>query len=368
MKIKFTSFPGDYDQQGKLHGEAEIRYNNGDYFSGQFEHGSIEGKGGLIKRTGDKYYGMFSGGALTGLVREELDGGHMVRIVHYRTGVRHGPFLEYQAAARQFLSVGRFDSGRKSGVCWTARRGGGYLVGEVVTPAGQEESLHIGNVIFLYPDLITAIQGQFSHGRLISGSLAHLTKVGLTGFLPELEVCAPLSVQANELYHYQPAGSLSISPSPMVRDPFECRYVFVSESRTGEGAGEGLFAKTDIPQGQLCALFNGVRQRRLTGQYLQQTDWSDYRIGCGAETDLDILPGQETLANYRATLAHKVCHSFNNNCSFAQFWHPRFGNIMSVVADRDIQAGEELSVSYNYKLDCAPLWYVELWTSHCSNN
>ena len=213
-------------------------------------------------------------------------------------------------------------------------------MGEVVTPTGHNESLHHGNVVFIYPDLVTAIQGEFSHGRLLTGSLTHVTKLVLTGFLPDLEVGAPLSVQTRELYHYQPAGSLSISRSPLIRDPFECRYVYVSESRTGEGAGEGLFAKTNIPRGQLCALFNGVRQRRLTGQCLHQTEWSDYRIGCGAETDLDILPGQETLANYRATLAHKVCHSFNNNSSFAQFWHPRFGNIMSVVADRDIQAGQ----------------------------
>ena len=47
------------------------------------------------------------------------------------------------------------------------------------------------------------------------------------------------------------------------------------------------------------------------------------RIECGPDTDLDILPGQEQVAVYCATLAHKVNNSFNNNCRFAQFWHPR---------------------------------------------
>ena len=332
-------FLGDFDQ---VDGEAEIQWTNGDLLEGESEVGAV-----------------------SGVVREHLDNSHLVRTVHCRRGVRHGPFVEYRPAGRQLLSVGRFHGGIKCGTCWTATRGGGYLVGEVITPSGQTESLHHGDVVFLYPDLVTAIQGEFSHGRLVAGRLTHVSKVRLNGFIPTLEVEAPPSGQSRELYTYQPAGSLCISRSPLLRDPFECRYVFVSESRTGEGAGEGLFAKTNIPRGQLCALFNGVRQRRLPGQYLHQPEWSDYRIGCGAETDLDILPGQETLTNYRATLAHKVCHSFNNNCSFAQLWHPRFGNIMSVVADRDIKSGEELCVSYNYKLDYAPSWYRELWTRHC---
>ena len=301
-------------------------------------------------------------------MREELDRGNLVRRVQYRRGLRQGTFLEHSTAGKHFKSIGRFHCGKKTGVCWTATRGGGYLVGEVASNDSETEaeSLHHGTEqLFIYPDLITAIQGQFSHGRLVSGRLSHVRKFSLTGVIPEVEV--DVSVGAGDLYHYQPAGSLCISRSPLLRDPLECRTVFVSQSRAGAEAGEGLFAKTDLARGQLCALFNGVRQRRLTGQYFQQPDWSDYRIGCGAETDLDILPGQERLENYRASLGHKVCHSFNNNCRFAQFWHPRFGNIMSVVAITDIRAGEELSVCYNYKLESAPTWYLQLWARHCSS-
>ena len=93
----------------------------------------------------------------------------------------------------------------------------------------------------------------------------------------------------------------------------------------------------------------------------------DHRIQCGAETDLDILPGQESLSVYSASLGHKINNSFSNNCRFTQFWHPRFGNIMSVVAVDDISAGEELSVCYNYKLDQAPAWYRSLWEHHCQS-
>ena len=38
----------------------------------------------------------------------------------------------------------------------------------------------------------------------------------------------------------------------------------------------------------------------------QNKGWSDYRIGCSKEIDLDILPQQISLDTYSATLGHKV--------------------------------------------------------------
>ena len=97
-----------------------------------------------------------------------------------------------------------------------------------------------------------------------------------------------------------------------------------SYTKCSGNAGEGLFAKTDIPRGSLVALFNGVRQHTMPGQ-LDTRAWSDYRIENGDNTDMDILPGQEDLSVYCATLGHKVNNSFDNNCTFARYWHPRFG-------------------------------------------
>ena len=48
---------------------------------------------------------------------------------------------------------------------------------------------------------------------------------------------------------------------PLLRDLYECRHVSVRASAEG-GAGEGLWARVNIPQGRLCALFNGVREYR----------------------------------------------------------------------------------------------------------
>lgn len=68
------------------------------------------------------------------------------------------------------------------------------------------------------------------------------------------------------------------------------------------------------------------------------------------DTCLDIRKGQESLDKYRATLGHKACHSFAPNAAFAELHHPRFGDIMSIVAKRDIDRGEEVLVCYNYAI------------------
>ena len=84
--------------------------------------------------------------------------------------------------------------------------------------------------------------------------------------------------------------------------------------------------------------------------------------------DLDISPEHQLCSQYRATLGHKACHSFEKkNAVFKEFEHPRFGRIMSVVAIRDIEPSEEVFVSYNYCVSLAPPWYQEIWFQHCIN-
>ena len=115
-------------------------------------------------------------------------------------------------------------------------------------------------------------------------------------------------------------------------------------------------AKTGIRSGQVCSLCNGVRQH-----HDDNVGWSDYRIACGEDMDLDIEQDRTSVGRYRATLAHKTQHSFSPNSHFAQFWYPKFGQIMSIVADRNIEQGEEIFVCYHYVMAKAPEWYQELW-------
>jgi hypothetical protein len=51
--------------------------------------------------------------------------------------------------------------------------------------------------------------------------------------------------RGKQVYRYEPSSSTLITRSPMLRDPYEHRYVYVKES-TLPMAGEGLYAKTKI--------------------------------------------------------------------------------------------------------------------------
>ena len=164
---------------------------------------------------------------------------------------------------------------------------------------------------------------------------------------------------------------------------------------------------------------------------MDDDDWEDcaYRLLVDPEDGLD-LDGVEVdlpfslavdVKKYRATLGHKVNHSFDAgnmpltitddiplvvsrldftsypihqnprfesynlikitnyyvskmcvvsvsvfltvNCTFGCYIHPRFGRIPCIVTSRDIKAGEELMAFYNYLLSDCPKWYSELWDS-----
>ena len=86
------------------------------------------------------------------------------------------------------------------------------------------------------------------------------------------------------------------------------------------------------------------------------------RLTLDKSVDLDVGEEARQCSQYRATLGHKACHSFERrNAAFQEFEHPRFGRIMSVVAVRDIAPGEEVFVSYNYAVPLAPDWYQVGW-------
>ena len=69
--------------------------------------------------------------------------------------------------------VGQYRRGRPSGFCWSAVLGRAWLVGWLDTQ-GQMT----GELAYLYPDLKTAIVGQFYQAKLLSGVPSRL--VGLS--------------------------------------------------------------------------------------------------------------------------------------------------------------------------------------------
>ena len=55
---------------------------------------------------------------------------------------------------------------------------------------------------------------------------------------------------------------------------------------------------------------------------------------------MDIPPDFVSLNRYKASLAHKINHSFDPNCRWGVINHPTFGRVPRVVTMKDLKAGE----------------------------
>lgn len=93
--------------------------------------------------------------------------------------------------------------------------------------------------------------------------------------------------------------------------------------------------------------------------------WAIHRNAINHSGPLKInVPEQYwNISNYRATLGHKVNHSFKyKKAKYGVAYHPRFGEICSVVAESDINKGEEIFVNYGYPSWAkVPEWYSTLY-------
>ena len=88
---------------------------------------------------------------------------------------------------------------------------------------------------------------------------------------------------------------------------------------------------------------------------------------------LDIPPECVSLENYRASLGHKINHSFQPNCKWDQMLHPTFGRIPSVITLMDLKAGTELTCHYMIDMQEAAgmaclEWYLDLWDKFSSQS
>ena len=65
---------------------------------------------------------------------------------------------------------------------------------------------------------------------------------------------------------------------------------------------------------------------------------------------------------FRTTLGHKANHMFEmNNADYDTILHPVHGPIACLVANRDINVGDEITVDYLYDVELADDWYQELY-------
>ena len=116
-----------------------------------------------------------------------------------------------------------------------------------------------------------------------------------------------------------------ICSQPTLKDPYEALQVEVRQSFVEDG-GEGVFALQPLAKQTVIAFYNGVRLPPV----MDVGDWEDcsYRIFLHTDEEedfrecLDIPCAMHDLAEYCATLGHKINHSFSQNCQLSHYIRP----------------------------------------------
>jgi len=161
------------------------------------------------------------------------------------------------AAFHHFIRVSLFPQGRYRyglpyGICWRSNDGEGWYVGG----CNRVNRMTGDGVVYLYPDLRTALVGRWSNDCMRAAKLALVvgleTREGMPHPVTE-KVASDTTTYVGDVSGYD-----VISRNPMLPDPYESARVAVTESSL-PGGGEGLFAKRDLPSDVVVAFYNGIR-------------------------------------------------------------------------------------------------------------
>ena len=215
-----------------------------------------------------------------------------------------------------------------------------------ITETVDDEGTFSGDMIFyIYPGHRHALLGVFVDGVMMKakGALLNSTFTYHSDRPPSYKL-----IDNETVYKHDPSSHDYISSDPLLPDHYEQVRVTVQvvQPSTISGAGEGLFAKTDLGKGEVVSFYNGTR---LSHKEVDGREWSlnGNTISFNDNCVLDMPNECSTLDNYTASLGHKANHSFNPNCSYDFFYHPRFGEIKCIKTLRTIEHSEELTCCYD---------------------
>lgn len=134
-------------------------------------------------------------------------------------------------------------------------------------------------------------------------------------------------------------------------------------------AGEGLFAKINLPSDTVVAIYAG----QLVDQDI--VDARDWALNSNTltydeddELSVDVPAPYDSTTQYCASLGHKVNSTFSRaaiNCVYSTCYHPVFGVVRCIQTVKDVSEGDELYVCYGFELgtvnnDRLSDWYRQL--------
>lgn len=346
---------GQRDAEGNPNGRGTLKWVKSQRrYEGRFNQGMKEGRGSFYFSDGSSLTGTFKSDQLHSQGTYTYPDGRKM-IAHYVNGELNGPFTEYDENG-ELSAKGEHKDGRRIGFLQIFDEYGGVIMGEVNRDTGELTGSDIG---YVYPDRQSALVGSFEDGEMKSARPVILL-TDINQHPPKYE---PHEQWDGTPLKLDQSDATRISENPLVPDIYEQSKVFVAACPTPE-KGEGLFAKTNLSEGEVASFYNGLR---LTHEEVDSRDWTlnSNTITLDDATVLDVPPEYSSLDTYTATLGHKANHSNTPNCQYSHFLHPRFGHIKCIQTIQEVVKGEELTCDYEYthKLpgsdeDDLPEWYT----------
>ena len=184
-------YDGASDEDGMFHGEGTVSFKDGGEVTGSWCHGARSGKCAIANHDETlRIKGMFKMGKLCGkgtILRETftVDG-------YFRDGCLQGLCTIEDISGS--LLVGRFTSGVPEGRWWQFIRAGGFLLGDLEMTEDRVSILFrtrfsvqciqcsvqvsVGgrDCVYVYPDCVTALVGDFRASQLIRARAASVTE------------------------------------------------------------------------------------------------------------------------------------------------------------------------------------------------
>ena len=132
----------------------------------------------------------------------------------------------------------------------------GTVTSDMVAVDCESGGLIWNQSVYLYPDMETALVGDFTGCQMLSSQLANNVTVSVNddGFLD-----IRWSGVSGPEFRFSPSGPHCFGDSdPLLRDSYETKCISVRTSCM-ESGGQGVFANVHLPPNTLAAVFNGYR-------------------------------------------------------------------------------------------------------------
>ena len=222
--------------------------------------------------------------------------------------------------------------------------------------------------MFVYPDMVTVLVGKFKNGTMIAAKGSKIVRERCHNGIKEIDVAKPN--ENSIIYKYQRPTRVRIGDQPRAMDPFTKKNIYIGNGKKEDG----VFAKRDIAKGELIVYYSGLlvntSEQMLYTIYTYRNQtwdevWNIYRnlMTLEGAVQIHIPEPYWNISDYRATLGHKLNHSFTKSKAiWGRAFHPRFGHVKCAVANQDIKKGEEILVDYKYHIgQIVPKWTSDLY-------